>query len=333
MKLNNYAVMALCIWCGLPGLSSSYGEEAFVDHGVTDPNGYWGRKAEGWFFYKDPPSETVTSEGKMQEWNIAPESIPFSTAWLRVNLPKYLDLAIDNPSFENVKAYFYLQRLALDRASAFALMANEVILGNALIDENSRRPVATLGGTVLDQRAKKGEEWLLKRLSQRVSLIYLYDPADASCQQFSQLIHALSSEFGIYLKTARTSDGSDPSGLFSDAPVAAHLTDTLQVQALPAVFIFSESTGVVPLVQGITARSELISRLLTLSLREELITAQEYAQILPFNANVSLADGRTLLKPHATIGTDALVQPRDVILLFESKNENSSNDVATPEHH
>jgi conjugal transfer pilus assembly protein TraF len=45
---------------------------------------------------------------------------PLSAAWLRANLERFRDQAIDDPSPRNVALYLYLQRLVLDKAERFA---------------------------------------------------------------------------------------------------------------------------------------------------------------------------------------------------------------------
>jgi conjugal transfer pilus assembly protein TraF len=59
-------------------------------------------------------------------------------------------MAVDNPTPENVEAYFLLQRLALDRASKFGEMQQRVVMGNPFIDEEGRRSQTSFGGQQLD---------------------------------------------------------------------------------------------------------------------------------------------------------------------------------------
>jgi conjugal transfer pilus assembly protein TraF len=49
-------------------------------------------------------------------------------AWLRDNLPKYKDIAWDNPTIENLRAFLYLQRFAIDRSEQLADIAELAVV-------------------------------------------------------------------------------------------------------------------------------------------------------------------------------------------------------------
>lgn len=125
------------------------------------PNSFLNRKAEGWFWYIDPktveepepeevippPVQTVPTPTPAPV-SVAPDKKfpePFSAKWVRETLEDYKDKAWTNPTEENVKAYFLLQRFAVDRSNKFADVAQRVTVGNKLLDENFRRPLATFG--------------------------------------------------------------------------------------------------------------------------------------------------------------------------------------------
>ena len=65
----------------------------------------------------------------------------------------YRDKAIDNPSPENVAAYYYLQRVMMDKAQRFTDMARRVVMSDPLLDENPRRPIATFAANEANYQA------------------------------------------------------------------------------------------------------------------------------------------------------------------------------------
>ena len=116
---------------------------------TTGQTSFYGNNAEGWYWYQDPKEEEPQEEPlppppppKAPEPEPEPvlkaeaPPAPFTAAWVREMLPKYKDIAWDNPTPENVKAYFLLQRFAIDRSSKFADVAKTVTMGNPLLDEN-----------------------------------------------------------------------------------------------------------------------------------------------------------------------------------------------------
>jgi hypothetical protein len=57
---------------------------------------------------------------------------PLSAAWLRANLERFRDQAIDDPSPRNVALYLYLQRLVLDKAERFAEATQRAVWADPL---------------------------------------------------------------------------------------------------------------------------------------------------------------------------------------------------------
>ena len=117
-------------------------------------------KEEGWFWKKTPPEPpeemepepTVAKTDKAEDQDkqmpvpepsvtVAVEEGPeaFTVAWYRENVQKLRDRAIDDPTQENVRAYYLAQRIMLDKASRFTDMARLVTSTDPLIDESSRR--------------------------------------------------------------------------------------------------------------------------------------------------------------------------------------------------
>jgi len=112
-------------------VASSWGQ-------ASDAGRYFERGEEGWFWYEPEPepapeptiddtplaAEPVPKPGPTESTiveEIDPvDPTPLSTAWFRANLDDYRDQALDDPSPDNVEAYLYLQRIALERAGSFA---------------------------------------------------------------------------------------------------------------------------------------------------------------------------------------------------------------------
>jgi conjugal transfer pilus assembly protein TraF len=70
-----------------------------------------------------------------------------SVEWIKENLEKYKVFAIDNPTPENVAAFMYLQRVMLDKSQRFAEQVKHVVQLDPYLDQGTRRPIATYGGT------------------------------------------------------------------------------------------------------------------------------------------------------------------------------------------
>ncbi|WP_336107927.1 conjugal transfer protein TraF, partial [Thalassospira sp. CH_XMU1420-2] len=88
--------------------------------------------ASGWHFYDDPEPVPEKEELEPQPSQVlgtpereAPPAAsnsegsgpsPMSAEWLKANMPRLLNQALDNPTRENVEAYYGAQRVMMDKA-------------------------------------------------------------------------------------------------------------------------------------------------------------------------------------------------------------------------
>ena len=106
---------------------------------------YFADKQRGWFWYEVLPEPVKKTQPESQaeqeklkpdikptsdvqaeiepkiQANPSAEPQPLSSAWLKQNLEHYLNQAIDDPSPENVAAFYYLQRVMMDKAERFKI--------------------------------------------------------------------------------------------------------------------------------------------------------------------------------------------------------------------
>lgn len=176
--LRNLLILAAALSVAATATSASLNEAMAKRNGLD--SGFFSRHAEGWFWYHDPVEEEpdlvpeplpvmpppAPSEPKETE----PPLKPFTIAWVRQALDKYKEAAWNDPTPENVKAYFLLQRFVIDRSNKFADVAQQVTVGNALLDETLRRPLANFVTYDVDKAAFAATNELLKKISQHTGL-------------------------------------------------------------------------------------------------------------------------------------------------------------------
>ena len=138
---------------------------------VDEPDvSYFTDKQRGWFWYEvqpepvlkrkpepqapKPPTPSLPSAAENSPKPINPaEPEPLTSAWLRKNMETYLNKAIDEPSHENVAAFYYLQRVMMDKAERFTNAARYVVMSDPQLDETVRRPVATYAANEANHQA------------------------------------------------------------------------------------------------------------------------------------------------------------------------------------
>lgn len=170
--------------------------------------GYFGAKEDGWFWYKDPvPEEEVPAEEPVEpeQSKIEPpeedehketEDVPeepeaFSVQWLRKNMPVLMDRAIDDPTDENVSAYLYAQRIALDKAQNYAEKTQHVIANDPFLDENNRVPLATFAKKEFLTRSQDGQTRALDYLGTQAGLWVFFDSTCDFCHIQTRIVQSL----------------------------------------------------------------------------------------------------------------------------------------------
>jgi len=158
---------------------------------------FWLGHAEGWFWNKDcvevpdPPIElekkpeiivVAPTPKEKPKADIDPSKVPFSVAWLRKQMPIMLERAMDNPSKENVAAYYYVQRVLLDKSQNFAEKAREVTSTDPLLDETNRIPLSTLGAGLFGRLELKAHNDALKYLTQKGAIWVFYSSTCDYCR-------------------------------------------------------------------------------------------------------------------------------------------------------
>lgn len=201
---------------------------------------YYQQHERGWFWYErqpepeEQPPPLPPQPPQVQSASSGPPAL--STAWIRENLQRFLDKAIDNPSPENVEAYAYLNRLMMDRGSRFSdAMARAVLLDPAL-DENSRRPLSTFGGREVSRLALENKAQILKDLAQAAGVYFFFEPS-TMCVEQARVLAEFADQYGFSVfpisMTGQPLPGSPFPKFHTDNGQAA----AIGVQHLPAMYL------------------------------------------------------------------------------------------------
>ena len=258
--------------------------------------GFFLRAAEGWFWYAPdpapPPEPLPTSpvpdaDSTPAQAEAAPPA-PLSAAWLRQALPRYRDLAIDDPSPAHVGLYLYLQRVALDKASRFTEVAQGLSALDPVLDETSRRPTATFAANAVNREAAEARDTLLTALGRNTGLLFFFRSDCAYCALQAPVLAMLERGYGLTVLPVSVDGGQLPGGLYPSARVDRGQARALGVERTPALFLARPPDAVVPLAQGVLSLEQIKDRI--------LIAAREAGWLSPvdFERTRPLQDGRLL---------------------------------------
>lgn len=248
---------------------------------------FYSQSAEGWYWYQDPicpeekPKPDVATEAPKKEKRLAKGPEPFTLAWVQEMLPKYRELAWNNPSQTNVQAYFLIQRFAMDKANQFADMAQQVVVGNVLLDETMRRPLATFANMQVDRVAANNADDLLRKVAQKAGIFFFFKSDCRYCEAQAPLLAHLQG-LGFNVLAVSLDGGELQTQKFPDTRIDSGQAHALGVTATPAMFLMNEQGQFTALGQTVLSYSELRRRILLVAAREGWISQDDLKQTQPY---------------------------------------------------
>jgi conjugal transfer pilus assembly protein TraF len=262
---------------------------------ITDGSAFYEEKEKGWFWYEDnseepdesnigppqkaPPVKETKTEQKVVK---QADSKPLSAEWFRKNMDTYRDKAVDEPTGQNVAAYLYLQRVMLDKAEKFSEVAQQVVMSDAVLDENSRRPIASFGGSAMDDMATRGTDKAAKKLAGKAGLWFFYSSTCEFCIKEAGAIKGLMSTFGFKVVPIAIDGLPLPGGDFPEFTSDHGQAKSLGVETTPALFLVKpgQGGGAIQIGQGLLANDEIIKRAISLGHQNGWIDDNAYNDTL-----------------------------------------------------
>lgn len=279
-----------------------------VGHAVgqsPESDGYYEDKARGWFWKEPIPElpvpadlESIELQPMGQSTPVETEEVldqfipphpetegprPFSPAWLREKLPEYRDKALADPSPENVRTYYYVQRYSMDMAERFALQAQKVVLADPILDENNRRPLSDFGAQVFDQRARAATARVVKKISDMAGIWYFYHSECPYCEAQNPILLNLQRKLDLAILPISLDGQPMAEPKFANfVPNRGHAQE-LNVQATPTIYMVRPPGDFVLLSEGLVAENSLEQRMILGAHEAGWITDAELNATKPVN--------------------------------------------------
>lgn len=245
--------------------------------------------AEGWYWYQDPQKEEeetleppippvaeATPEPKESK-PVDQGHPPFSLKWVQEMLPKYKEKAWDDPTPENVQAYFLIQRFAMDKANRFADVAQKVVVGNIFLDESLRRPLTMGFQKYVDYKAQQNAQEVLQKIAQKAGIFFFFK---SDCR-FCEVQAATIKDFellGFQILAISVDGGELPNFKFENTRIDEGQAYAMGVTSTPAMFLIDENGTFTPLGQTLIGNNELQERILIVAQRAGWITEEEFRE-------------------------------------------------------
>lgn len=282
------SALALALCASISG--AAWAVSAVENYSNAAHSQFFDRKGEGWYWYIDPVPEEEKPEEKplpplppmpMTENKSQKEPpAPFSLAWVKAMLPKYMETAWNNPTPQNVEAYFLVQRFAMDKANEFADMSQKVILGNTALDESMRRSLSSPGATEANLNYAEKTQEMLKKISEHAGLWFFFKSTCRYCETQAPILGFLETQ-GFPVLAVSMDGGELQSRHFKYTYQDAGHAAKLGVTATPAMYLVSEDGKFDALGMSVLTLNDLRRRILVAGVRNGWITEEEYKEASP----------------------------------------------------
>ncbi len=275
---------------------------------------FFKEREDGWFWYRDPvfpEKETPKEEPPPPRVNISVEESEasgsdeekppiFSVAWIRQNLDKLKERAIDDPTEENVAAYLYAQRVVMDKADEFSRVVQKVVQKDPLLDENNRFPFATAFRSPLLRAMGEAREEILKAVAQKAGLFFFFRSDCRYCHLQIPTIKRLADRYGFVVKPVSI-DGKGISGVGSFR-LDQGQAKRLGIQVVPSLVLAIPPDTFVVMTQGFLTDTAVKKRILLAAEDQGLLSREDIRRIRPFERG--LLDAERLRQADSDMADD-----------------------------
>lgn len=256
----------------------------WATHAAPIPHPFYDEKAQGWFWKETTPEPLLRQAPPtvkapvVPPLPLTPEDTPLTSAWFRAHLGTIRDQALDDPTAENVRRYFVLQKALLDKAERFAEMAHSVVFQDPHLDERAQRPTTPFALALNHQAENHARLNALSQMAKAAGLLFVFRSDCRFCHLMAPLVGELSQRIGMRLY-AVSLDGGDlpglpPETLFKDPG----LGQTLHLTATPALLLMVPQKGLFPVLEGSASALELEAHLYETGLASGLIPSHQHSE-------------------------------------------------------
>ncbi|WP_156912591.1 conjugal transfer protein TraF [Methylocaldum szegediense] len=282
--------------------------------------------ARGWFWYETqrepdptpepepppkPPEPPPASAPVPAKTTPSEEPVPLSAEWFRKNLDRYRDRAIDHPTPENVAAYYYLQRVMMDKAQRFTEVARHVVMSDPYLDETVRRPIATYAVNEANRQSSQVASELLSELAQKAGILFFFRSDCPYCHIQAPILAVLERNFGFTIYPVSLDGAPMPNGYYQDFKPDRGQAARLGIVSTPAIFLMKPPREIVLIAQSALSLEELTGRI--------LLAAKEAGWIddVRYQNTRGLRPAPLLVTDSAGIPSDALDDPVRLIEVLQ----------------
>ena len=268
---------------------------------------FWDEQREGWLFYEqfkpeqkeaqkqEEPVQQKKENEQVETMDMTPPPspppapsteqgpAPLSAEWFRENNDKYRDRMWDNPTPENVAAYWYLQNFQLERAETVSAVAEQVVINNPDLDSTTRRPMGAFASQQVERKASNAKKKALADLKEKVGVWFFFDSTSPYSKPQAKVAKFLERTHGFTVMPISV-DGGEPSfDMFDNVRVDTGQAEKIGIRTLPAMYLVSPEGETQLVGQGVLSLSQLERRIMVVAQQKGWITEEQFADSRPLH--------------------------------------------------
>lgn len=228
-----------------------------------------------------PPAQPPVAEAPPAPKQEKPADI--DVAWLRENLPKLLDKALNTNDEKDIRAFQYALQVALEMSTGFAEKASLMAELDPVLNATNKVPMAT--GAILERMvsSEKHTQSALDRLfREKAVLWYFYRSTCEFCEMQERVLYEIKKKYPHVLIYAISLDGK-PGHHFADFidDSSGDISSHFHVSIVPTMALTFPPDQVNIISQGFMSLSGLERRMLAVALFQNELRDEEKQVLFP----------------------------------------------------
>lgn len=174
------------------------------------------------------------------------------------------ELAVFEPTPQNVLTYLQAQEYVLSKSSLFADTARRVVWQNPEVDYNNRNPVANYSQMTKKERLKDKRNDLLADISKTHGLVFFFKSDCPFCHDMAPVLRSLQTQYGVQVLPVTLDGGAVPGfpNPRADNGISKFVSNGEGITTVPALYLVENKTKTVTsLGTGALAMDEIIERI------------------------------------------------------------------------
>lgn len=255
------------------------------------------------FYYYDPLEKEKEKEKDIQHLPSEVESkdpkdtknVIINSAWIKENMPRLTQQAVDNPTDENLGIYYYIQRLTMDLGSRFSKRTKEFFMKEPALNEDLRRPTNASSLLARKDEINDARENLLKGLVDQIGIFFFYRSDCPYCHKQSFSMAHMKKHLGIEVLGVSMDNKKLDAPRSDEYPHRPDnnlvLSKKYNIERTPTLLVVDLKTGeAIPIAFGLTDYKTIVDRTLIVSEQAGFITKEQMDDARDVKDIVALED-------------------------------------------